>query len=58
MSATQLAEWVSTKIPNPRDSQATRWVEIFHKNAQGQLSRVVLELKSGRFVVHSEQVLK
>ncbi|WP_375771383.1 SH3 domain-containing protein [Archangium gephyra] len=58
VSTAQLAEWASKNSPNPRDSRATRWVEIFYKNVHGQLVRVVLELKSGRFAVHFEQVMK
>jgi hypothetical protein len=58
VSAEELAEWTSKKSPSPRENRATRWVEIFYTNADGQLVRVVLELKSGRFAVHSEQVMK
>ncbi|MET0403002.1 MAG: hypothetical protein ABW123_11395 [Cystobacter sp.] len=58
LSAEQLAEWASKRSPNPRDSQAARWVEILYKNEDSQIIRVVLELKLGRFTVHSEQVLK
>jgi hypothetical protein len=54
MSAEQLNEWVSSKIPSPRESRATRWVELFYKNAQGEVIKVVLELKGSRFSVHSQ----
>ncbi|HEX8705973.1 MAG TPA: SH3 domain-containing protein [Myxococcaceae bacterium] len=58
VSAETLAEWVSNKIPSPRDSRATRWVEIFYNNANGQLMRVVLELHQSRFRVHSQSPVR
>jgi hypothetical protein len=39
-----LARWVSTRIPSPRGTRVTQWVEIFYRNATGQLIRVVLEV--------------
>lgn len=58
VSATQLADWVSSRIPNPRDNRATRWVEIFYRNTHGQIVRVVLELRSSRFEVYSTQAVR
>lgn len=58
MDAQQVAANVSKSTPNPRDSQATRWVEVFYYNTKGELVQLVLELKSGRFAVYSERTIE
>lgn len=52
-----LAEWVSKRIPNPRQSRVTSWVEIFYRNNGGQIVRVVLELEGPRFVLRMSEVV-
>lgn len=53
-----LADWVSSKLPSPRDSKATRWVEIFYRDAGRAVWRVVLEREGTRFVVRSAEVAR
>jgi hypothetical protein len=53
-----LADWVSSRLPSPRDSMVARWVEIFYRNGTGQLIRVVLELENHRFVLRSSEVVR
>lgn len=53
-----LAEWVSRRIPSPRSSRVTRWVEIFYRNADGQLMRVVLELEGTRFTLRTSEAVR
>lgn len=55
-----LADWVNSKLPSPRDSVVTRWVEIFYKNGSGEQMKVVLELDpgSGAFQVRSAEAIR
>ncbi len=48
-----LAEWVSGKLPSPRDSVATRWVEILYVDSAGNRVKVTLE-RVGRIFEVSE----
>lgn len=52
-----LADWVSHRIPSPRGSRVTRWVEIFYRDGTGRLLRVVLELQGTRFALRSAEVV-
>lgn len=60
VSPQTLADWVSSKLPSPHDSLATRWVEIFYKDGSGQPMKVVLELEpsSRVFQVRSAEVVR
>ncbi|WP_428264447.1 DUF6861 domain-containing protein, partial [Haliangium sp.] len=46
-----LAEWVSSRLPDPRDSVATKYVEILYTNVNGDAVKVTLRLDHRRFVV-------
>ncbi len=46
-----LAEWVSSKLPSPRNSTVTQWVEILYNNAAGEQIKVTLRLEGPAFVV-------
>ena len=53
----KIAEWVSGKLPSPRELNVTRWVEVFYRNGGGELVRVVLELYERRFVLRSSELM-
>ncbi len=53
----QIGEWVSARIPSPRPSRVTGWVEVFYRDAGGRTMRVVLRLDGTRFVVHTSEVM-
>ena len=53
-----IADWVRSRLPSPRGSLATRWVEVFYRDGSGQLTRIVLELDGGRFVLRTAEPVR
>ena len=53
-----ITEWVRSQLPSPRESQVTRWVEVFYRNGDGQLVQLVMELEGKQFVLRSSEAVR